>query len=391
MNASRAAIVGVGEVPSGRFPDRSEIEAAVLSSAQALRSAGLGSNEIDAVITVGALASSQFNVDLVFSRIVEELGMLRSAKMNLQVMSGGATSATALLVAEGLLASGAAKRILIVHADKIGSLPPQRAVDLFSTTGVDAEWELPYGHNMNAVGALVSQRYMHETGTTAEQFAEVCVSLREWARLNPNAMFRDELTVEQVLSAKMVADPLTSRMCNQLVDGASALIVTSASEATSFVAEPAYVRGHGSSVTHYALSQDVDLARLGFEEAAAEAYRQSGIRPEDIQLAGIYDAYPVFALIALDGLKLTGGAPAGEFVASGATRPGGSLPMTTNGGMLSQGHSGVGGGMAVLVETARQLLGQAGERQVPDLVNAVKTASGGTWMDSHVTVLSKEA
>lgn len=391
MNASRAAIVGVGEVPSGRFPDRSEIEAAVLSSAQALRSAGLGSNEIDAVITVGALASSQFNVDLVFSRIVEELGMLRSAKMNLQVMSGGATSATALLVAEGLLASGAAKRILIVHADKIGSLPPQRAVDLFSTTGVDAEWELPYGHNMNAVGALVSQRYMHETGTTAEQFAEVCVSLREWARLNPNAMFRDELTVEQVLSAKMVADPLTSRMCNQLVDGASALIVTSASEATSFVAEPAYVRGHGSSVTHYALSQDVDLARLGFEEAAAEAYRQSGIRPEDIQLAGIYDAYPVFALIALDGLKLTGGVPAGEFVASGATRPGGSLPMTTNGGMLSQGHSGVGGGMAVLVETARQLLGQAGERQVPDLVNAVKTASGGTWMDSHVTVLSKEA
>lgn len=391
MNESRAAIVGVGEVPSGRFPDRSEIEAAVLSSAQALRSAGLGSNEIDTVVTVGALASSQFNVDLVFSRIVEELGMLRSAKMNLQVMSGGATSATALLVAEGLISSGAARRILIVHADKVGSLPPQRAVDLFSTTGVDAEWELSYGHNMNAVGALVSQRYMHETGTTAEQFAEVCVSLREWARLNPNAMFRDELTVEQVLSAKMVADPLTSRMCNQLVDGASALIVTSAAEATSIAPEPAYVRGHGSSVTHYALSQDVDLARLGFEEAAAEAYRRSGIGPEDIQLAGVYDAYPVFALIALDGLKLTGGAPAGEFVASGATRPGGSLPMTTNGGMLSQGHSGVGGGMAVLVETARQLLGQAGERQVPNLVNAVKTASGGTWMDSHVTVLSKEA
>lgn len=391
MTNSKVAIVGIGEVPSGRFPDRSELEAAVLCSAEAILSAGLAPKDIDTVITVGALASSQFNVDLVFSRIVEELGMLRSAKMNLQVMSGGATSATAMLVAEGLISSGAANRILIVHSDKVGSLPPQRGVDLFSTTGVDAEWELPYGHNMNAVGALVSQRYMHETGTTAEQFAEVCVSLREWARLNPNAMFRDELTVDEVLSSRMVADPLTSRMCNQLVDGACALVVTSAVEAASHTPEPAYVRGHGSSVTHYALSQDTDLARLGFEQAADEAYRTSGLTPKQIQLAGVYDAYPVFALISLDGLKVTEGVPAGEFVASGATRPGGILPMTTNGGMLSQGHSGVGGGMAVLVETARQLLGQAGERQVPGLVNAVKTASGGTWMDSHVTVLSKEA
>lgn len=391
MSRSKVAIVGIGEVPSGRFPDRSEIEAAVLCSAEAILSAGLTPSDIDAVLPVGALASSQFNVDLVFSRMLEELGMLRSASMNIQVMSGGATSATALLVAEGLINSGAAKRILIVHSDKVGSLPPQRGVDLFSTTGVDAEWELPYGHNMNAVGALVSQRYMHETGATVEQFAEVCVSLREWARINPNAMFRDELTVEQVLSSRVVADPLTSRMCNQLVDGASALVVTAADEATQHTPEPAYVRGHGSLVTHYSLSQDTNLAQLGFEEAAAKAYRESGLTPKDIQLAGVYDAYPVFALIALDGLKVTGGTPAGEFVASGATRPGGSLPMTTNGGMLSQGHSGVGGGMAVLVETARQLLGRAGERQVSNLVNAVETASGGTWMDSHVTVLSKEA
>lgn len=388
---SKVAVVGIGEVPSGKFPERSEIEAAVLSAAQALLSARLSPRDIDTVITVGALASSQFNVDLVFSRICEELGMLRNAQMNLQVMSGGATSATALLVAEGLIAAGTAKRILIVHSDKVGSMPRQQGINLFSTTGVSEEWELPYGHNMNAVGALVSRRYMHETGATAEQFAEVCVTLREWAKLNPNAMFRTDLTVEEVLSARVVADPLTTRMCNMLADGACALVVTAAAEAPTFTAEPAYVRGHGSSVTHYSVSQDTDLARLGFEEAARAAYASSGVSPRDIHLAGLYDAYPVFVLIALDGLGVTEGNTAGEFVASGAGKPGGSLPMTTNGGMLSQGHSGVGGGMAVLVETARQLLGQAGDRQVPGLVNAVKTASGGTWMDSHVTVLSKEA
>lgn len=388
---SKVAVVGVGEVPSGKYPDRSELEAAVLSAAEAILSAGMSPADIDTVMTVGALASSQFQVDLVFSRICEELGMLRSASMNLQVMAGGATSAAAILAAEGLIASGAAKRILLLHSDKVGSLPPQEGVNLFATTGVSEEWEMVYGHNMNAVGALVSKRYMHETGATTEQFAHVCVALREWARLNPNAMYRSELTIDEVMSARVVADPLTSRMCNMLADGSCALVLTSASEAPQFTEHPAYVRGHGSLVTHYSLSQDTNIAKLGFEEAARIAYAQSGIGPKDIQLVELYDAYPVFALTALDALNVTEGTSAGEFVAAGETRPGGRLPMTTNGGMLSQGHSGVGGGMAILAETARQLMEQAGERQVPNLVNAVKSASGGTWMDSHITIMSKEA
>ncbi|WP_413776910.1 thiolase C-terminal domain-containing protein [Mesorhizobium sp. AR07] len=128
------------------------------------------------------------------------------------------------------------------------------------------------------------------------------------------------------------------------------------------------------------------MAKLGHPQAAAQA----GIGPRDIQIAELYDAYPVFALIALDGLKLCGGERAGTFIAAGETSPGGSMPMTTNGGMLSQGHTGVGGGVAVLVEAFRQLMGKAGPRQVENLVNAAETASGGTWMDSHVTILSGE-
>jgi acetyl-CoA acetyltransferase len=153
---------------------------------------------------------------------------------------------------------------------------------------------------------------------------------------------------------------------------------------------PVYVRGHSSLVTHYTLSQDTDLARLGFPEAARAAYEESGLSPKDIQLAQIYDSYPVFALIAMDALGVCRGERAGAFVAAGHTSPGGIMPMTTNGGMLSQGHTGAGGGIAVLVEAFRQLMGKAGERQVAGAVNAVETASGGTWMDSHVTVLSKE-
>jgi acetyl-CoA C-acetyltransferase len=390
MEKSQAATVGIGEVPTGRFPERSEVEAAVLACRDAILDAGMSPRDIDVVLPVGALASRHWNVDLVFSRLCEELGMLRSAKMNVQVMSGGATSSSVLAVAEGLIAGNLARTVLCVHSDKVGSLPKQAGIDLFSTTGVSEEWEAPYGHNMNAVGALAANRYMHETGTTEEELAAVCVSLRKWAELNPHAMFRTPLTIQEVLASKMVATPLRAKHCNVLADGAAAFIVARAEDAPKISETPVYVRGHGSLVTHYSISQDTDLAKLGFEQAAQEAYAKAGIGPEYIQLAEIYDAYPVWPLISLDGLKLCRGERAGAFVAAGETAPGGTLPMTTNGGMLSQGHTAVGGGIAVLVEAFRQMMGKAGPRQVPNLVNAVETASGGTWMDSHVTILSKE-
>ncbi|MCW3101301.1 MAG: thiolase protein [Chthonomonadaceae bacterium] len=391
MRDTTAAVVGIGEVPSGRFPERSELEAAVLAAREALLDAGLVPTDIDVVMPTGALASRQFNVDLVFSRLCEELGMLRTASMNLQVMAGGASSSSMLLVAEALVASGAARTVLCLHSDAVGSLPRQAGIDLFATTGVSEEWEAPYGHNMNAVGGLVSQRYMHETGTTEEELAAVCVSLRRWAELNPNAMFRTPLSVEEVMGSRMVARPLRAKQCNVLADGASAFIVARAAAAPRMTSTPVYVRGHASLVTHYSVSQDTDLAGLGYAEAAAGAYAQAGLGPADIHVAELYDAYPVFPLIALDGLGLCFGERSGAFVAGGHTSPGGVMPMTTNGGMLSQGHTGAGGGVAVLVEAVRQLMGKAGERQVPDAVNAVETASGGTWMDSHVTILSKEA
>jgi acetyl-CoA C-acetyltransferase len=391
MKKVNSAVVGIGEVPSGKFPDRSELEAAMIVCRDAIRDAGLSPKDIDMILPVGALASSHWNVDLVFSRLCEELGMLRSVKMNCQVMAGGATSSSVLTVADALIGAGQAKRILVVHSDAVGSLPKQRGIDLFATTGVSEEWEAPYGHNMNAVGALAAARYMHETGTTEAEMASVCVSLRKWAELNPHAMYRDPLTVEDVLNSKMIATPLRSRHCNMLADGASAFVVAAADDAKAITDMPVYVRGHGSLVTHYTISQDTDLARLGFVEAGQQAYAEAGLGPKDIQLASIYDAYPVWPLISLDGLDLCRGERAGAFVAAGETAPGGSLPMTTNGGMLSMGHTAVGGGIAVMVEGFRQMMGKAGDRQVEGLVNAVETASGGTWMDSHVTILSREA
>ncbi|MCC2114074.1 MAG: hypothetical protein KDJ16_18720, partial [Hyphomicrobiales bacterium] len=128
MNRVSSAVVGIGEVPSGKYPERSELEAALAVSRQAILDAGLSPRDIDMILPVGALASSHWNVDLVFSRLCEELGMLRSVKMNCQVMAGGATSSSALTIADALIASGQARRILVVHSDAVGSLPKQRGI-----------------------------------------------------------------------------------------------------------------------------------------------------------------------------------------------------------------------------------------------------------------------
>ncbi|HEY5578488.1 MAG TPA: thiolase family protein, partial [Acidimicrobiia bacterium] len=358
------AIVGIGEVPTGRFPDRSPIEAAIESARIAISDAGIPKSAIDTVIPTAALADPTFNTDLVVGRVVEELGL--QVRNNVQVFAGGATSAVMLKLAAGLITTGVSEAILFLHTDNLGSgVTGQGGIDLFATAGISKEWEAPYGLHYSAVAGLITQRYAHETGTTPDQLASVVVSNRKWAALNPNAMLRRELTVEDVLSSQILSSPLHARESNVLADGGAAFIVISGERARSVGERPVFLLGEGSRVTHFALSQEPDLTRFGYAPAAREAFLMAGLEPSDMDLAELYDSYPVFQLIALEELGFCRRGQAGDFVMRGSTWPGGPLPMTTNGGMLGQGHTGAGGGIAILVEAARQLMGKAGERQVP--------------------------
>jgi len=390
MEKGQVAIVGIGEVPTGIFPNRPCLQGALESSWQAIKDAGIDKSEIDVVMPTGTFFDPWYNANLIFSRLVEELGLNGAAKMNLQVVAGGASSSALLKTAAGLIGSGQARAVLCVHSEKWGSMPAQEMIDKLATFGISEEWEAPFGLNMNAVAGLITQRYMFETGTTAEQLASVCVSLRKWAELNPNALYRKPLTIEEVLRSKLITSPLHAFECNRLADGASAFIVTSAERARALDTVPVYLLGAGSLVTHYAISQEPDLTRFGYAEAAREAFGVAGLGVKDIDIAEIYDSYPVFNLIALEEIGFCERGQAGQFVMEGNTWPGGALPMTTNGGMLSQGHTGTGGGIAILVETARQLMGKAGSRQVEGARFAVETATGGTYMDAHVTVFGRE-
>ncbi|RPI95875.1 MAG: thiolase family protein [Spirochaetales bacterium] len=227
----KIAFVGIGEIPTGRYPEAGAISYAIESAKMAIRDAGINKEDIDYVLPTAALFSPAFNTELVTCRVVEELG-LKNVKRNAQIFAGGSSSTCALEIAASLINSGGASTVLFVHADKLGTgVSLQGGIDLFSTAGISSEWEVPYGQHYSAIAALATNRYKYETGTTDEQLASICVSNRKWAELNPNAFFRKPLTIEEVMASKMLSTPLRAKMSNMLFDGGAAFIVTSAQRA----------------------------------------------------------------------------------------------------------------------------------------------------------------
>lgn len=389
-NRGKTAIVGVGEIPTGRYPDRNAISFALDAARLAIADAGIAKDEIDFVIPTTAVFNSQFSNELTTCRLVEELG-LKNVSANATVFSGGSSSTNALRIASALIETGRARNILFVHCEKLGTgVSAQGGIDLFSTAGISMEWEVPYGQHYSTVAALATQRYKYETGTTDEELSAVCVSNRKWAELNPNAFFRKPLTLDEVMESKMLSTPLRAKHSNMLFDGGAAFVVTSAERARDLTAKPAYVLGEGGVVTHFAYHQEPDLTRFGWAKAGREAFAEAGITPADIDVAEIYDSYPIYQLIAFEEIGLCARGEAGAMHLRGDTWPGGRLPTTTDGGMLSKGHIGAGGSVSLLVEAARQVMGRAGARQVPECRFAVETAVGGTYMDAQVTILGNE-
>ena len=386
------AIVGIGEVPTGKYPNRSAAEALVTACRQAFLNSGLKKEEIEFVLPTRCFSDGEFNSFFPISYVSEMLGF-KNTKSCGSFFSGGSTSGISLDIAKGLIESGQAKAVLCCHTDKLGTgFGAQEGIDMFATAAISHEWEVPYGLHYNSIAALMARRFMYETGTTEEQIAAVCVSNRKWANLNPNAMFKDkELSLEQVMNSKELSLPLHSFECNMICDGASAFIVTSAERAEEICEHPVYLLGSGGMATQSFFSQAPDLTRGETYKRAAElAFAEAGLTPKDIDIAEIYDSYPIVPLVALEATGLCEKGTAGQFVLEGNTQPGGKLPMTTNGGMLSQGHTGAGGGFAVLVEAVRQLSGQAGERQVPGAKFVLETGTGGAYGDGQVAILGTE-
>jgi acetyl-CoA acetyltransferase len=237
--------------------------------------------------------------------------------------------------------------------------------------------------------ALAASRHMHEYGTTREQLAEVAVAARQWARLNPNAYMRDDLTVEDVLASRMVSSPLSILDCCLVTDGGGSLVVTSAERAKDLRKPPVYLLGVGEAHWHRNISQMPDLTVSAAAESGPRAYRMAKIGPEDVDVAMLYDAFTINTVLFLEDLGFCEKGEGGAFASGGRISPGGELAVNTNGGGLSYNHPGMYG-LLLLVEATRQIRGECGERQVADANVALVHGNGGVLSSQVSAVLGSE-
>jgi acetyl-CoA acetyltransferase len=237
--------------------------------------------------------------------------------------------------------------------------------------------------------ALAASRHMHEFGTTREQLAEVAVAARQWAALNPKAFRHDPLTVADVLNARRVSSPFGVLDCCLFTDGGGALVLVSAERARTMARTPAYVLGVGGAITHQHISGMPDLTVTGARESGAVAFAMAGLRPPDIDVVELYDAFTITPILFLEDLGFCAKGEGGRFVSDGAIAPGGRLPVNTNGGGLSYCHPGMYG-IFLLIEAVRQLRGECGGRQVGNCRFALAHGNGGVLSAQATVILGNQ-
>jgi acetyl-CoA acetyltransferase len=252
------------------------------------------------------------------------------------------------------------------------------------------QFESPYGLP-NPVGAyaMAAMRHMHQYGTSSEQLAEIAVATRKWAALNPAATMRGPIAVDDVLESPMIAEPLHLLDCCLITDGGGAMVMTTAERARDLKKPPLHVRGYGETLTHATISSMPDLTLTGAATSGRRAMEMAGVTHGEIDVVEIYDSFTITVLLTLEALGFCGRGEGGAFVSGQRTAPGGDFPMNTNGGGLSCYHPGMYG-MFLLIEAARQLWGEGGERQVPDARIALAHGTGGVLSSSVTCILSRE-
>lgn len=372
------AIVGVAESDLGEVGhELTPLDLIGQATARALADSGMSKSDIDGLCT----ASAFYNLPAL--DVGEYLGIQPRYTDGTNV--GGSSFVSHLAHAAMAIEAGVCTNVLIVYGST------QRSA---SGRLVSRSEQLPYEEIFRprypiSMYALAASRHMHEYGTTREQLAEVAVAARQWANLNPVAFAHGPLAVEDVLSSRMVSWPLTSRDSCLVTDGGGAVIVTSAERARERPKPPVYLLGSGEAHWHRHISAMPDLTVSAARESGQRAFEIAGVARDDVDVVELYDAFTINTILFLEDLGFCAKGEGGAFVSGGRIAPGGEFPVNTNGGGLSYCHPGMYG-LLLLIEAARQVRGEAGERQVDGVDVAVAHGNGGVLSSQVTAILGSE-
>ncbi|MDB5820952.1 MAG: acetyl-CoA acetyltransferase-like protein [Rhizobacter sp.] len=379
MTAASIVIAGAAETDLGALPHMSELELRADAALRALADAGLSLADVD-----GITSAIDSPID-----VAHYLGVQPSWYDGTSV--GGCSFLIHVRHAAAAIRANLCSTVLVLHGEsgrsRVGATP--RVRQPFSMVG---QFELPYGAfappNMFTLPVL---RFMHETGTTHEQLAEVVAAQSHWAHGNPRASRNKLLTAADVMASPMVAYPFHKLECCVVTDGGGALVITSGDRARDLrrSESPVYLLGSGEACDSPLISMMQDMtSSTAFRRSSQAAFDEAKIERSDVDHLMIYDAFAHLPLYGLEDLGFVGRGEAGAFIEAGHTRPGGKLPMNTNGGGILYTHTGMYG-MFAMQESVRQLRGEA-FRQVPGVRTSVVQGVGGMFTAAATLVLSNQ-
>lgn len=369
------AIVGCAEAEVGWETDFTPAEIMAKATHLALRDAGLRLEDVDAVF---AATPYYWMPSLT---LAEQLGI--QPRYTDSTTTGGSSFIAHLDHAARAILTHGAEVAVIAYAST------QRSDGGKLVTGSDTlPFELPYGPIFPvSLYALVAQRHMYELGTTRKQLAEVAVAASRWAHLNPNALKRDLLTVDEVIASPLISDPLRRLDCCLLTNGGAAIVVTSADRAKKLNKPPVHILGTGQSHSHRHGCAMRSYTTTAAVQSGRDAYRRAGLGPTDIDVVQIYDAFTISVIVALEDLGFCKKGEGGGLVERGIG-PGDDLAVNTFGGGLRCCHPGMLG-MFLLLEAVRQLRHECGDRQVVNARHALVHGIGGVFSGHNTAILGR--
>jgi len=368
----QVAIVGAADAEVGWETPYHAGEIMAIATRRALADAGLSVRDVDGVLAV----TPYYWMSSV--TLAEQLGI--QPRYTDSTNLGGCSFVAHVGHAASAIVTGRCEVAVIAYAST------QRSDGGKLVTGADnLPYEVPYGyqHPISAY-ALAAQRHMHEFGTTRTQLAQVVVEASRWAGLNPAALKREPVTVEDVLASPLVSDPLRKLDCCLITNGGGAIVLTTADRARRLRRRPVYVLGCGESHSHRYGAAMRSYTTTAAVASGRDAFEMAGAGPRDIDVVQIYDAFTINVILALEDLGFCAKGEGGRLVEQGIG-PGSRLPVNTTGGGLRYCHPGMFG-MFLLIEAARQLRGEAGDRQVAGARRALVHGIGGV-LSGHATVV----
>ncbi len=383
------AVLGVGQTKFGELWDRSFREIGIEAGLQALVDAKLSSGDLGGLFLGNMASGSLIDQEHIAPLILDYAGLAGRHLPSVRVEGGGASGALAFHQGYLAVASGLYDYVVVGGAEKLTDVPDATAAQITSSAA-DHEWEVVFGATLPALWAIMARRHMHLYGTTREQLAAVAVQAHAMAAKNPNAHYRNRLTLEQVLDAGPVAEPLGLFDCAPFSDGAAAVVLGPLETAREHTDTPIKIAASQVACDTLALQHREDLTSLPSTAIAGQrAFARARRAPADVQVAELHDAYTVSALLALEDLGFVEKGASGPAFASGRFGPGGSPTVNPSGGLKAQGQPFGAVGVAQVAELVRQLRGEAKERQVAGATLGLAQNVGGTGATSVVTLLER--